>query len=30
MAKTFSSLEYLYEEEFVRRRQKDGILYWSA
>lgn len=28
--KTFSCLEYLYGEGFVRRTEKDGILYWEA
>lgn len=29
MAKTFSCLEYLYEEGFINRTSKNGILYWS-
>lgn len=29
-AKTFSCLEYLYQEGFVKREERDGILYWSA
>ncbi|MDO4266935.1 MAG: MBL fold metallo-hydrolase, partial [Eubacteriales bacterium] len=28
--KTFSCLEYLYGEGFIRRSEKDGILYWEA
>ena len=28
-AKTFSCLEYLYGEGFVKRTEKEGILYWE-
>lgn len=28
-AKTFSCLEFLYEEGFVERTERDGILYWK-
>lgn len=30
IAKTFSCLEYLYEEGFVNRTEKNGVLYWSG
>ena len=30
ITKTFSLLEYLHDEGFVRRIDRDGVLYWSA
>lgn len=29
-AKTFSCLEYLYEEGFIERTEEEGIIYWRA
>lgn len=29
-AKTFSCLEFLYEEGFVERLERDGIIYWRS
>lgn len=30
MTKTFSCLEYLYDEDFALRENRDGILYWET
>ncbi len=29
-SKTFSCLEYLRDEDFVFRTERDGVLYWEA
>ena len=29
-SKTFSCLEYLRDEDFVYRTEKDGVLYWEG
>ena len=30
ISKTFSCLEYLYEEDFALRTERDGVFYWEA
>ena len=30
MTKTFSCLEYLYDEDFALRENRNGILYWET
>ena len=30
ISKTFSCLEYLRDEDFVFRTERDGVLYWEA
>lgn len=30
LTKTFSCMEYLYEQDFAVRREKEGVLYWEA
>ena len=30
LTKTFSCMEYLYEQDFAVRREEDGVLYWES
>lgn len=30
LTKTFSCMEYLYEQDFAVRKEKEGVLYWEA